>query len=822
MTQLINMVITKTGQIKPKYGLLKKLTTWATCTIAIHLVLFSFISDAQTIHPDILQKKWKALWIAVPGEPEHDYGVYKFRNVIDLAVKPDSFIVHVSADNRYKLFVNDSLVSHGPARGELFHYNFETIDLAPYLKAGKNIVAALVWNFGNHRAEAQISFRTAFILQGNSTQEEILNTSKKWKCIRDTSYAPLKPDLIHTFYVSGPGEQIDFNQAIAGWTSAAYVDTGWKNASEIFAGLPKGVFEWTNGWMLVPRPIPQMELTPQRLTSTRSANGIVVPKNFPSDKTSFTIPSNKKITLLLDQGFLTNAYPVLQFSNGRNSEINLRYTEALYKIENTSDWRAEKQKGNRNEIEGKRFVGVRDQLISNGSVNQSFTTLAWRTFRYVEIQIETKEDPLTINDFYGVFTGYPFKMEATFDAKNPELAKMMDVGWRTARLCAVETYMDCPYYEQLQYIGDTRIQALVSLFNSGDNLLVRHAINQLDYSRMAEGITLSRYPSIHAQEIPTFSLFWIGMLHDYWMYQPDSNFVKGKLPGSRQVLNFFQRYQQSDGSLKDAPYWEFTDWAEAKGWYRGTAPVGKNGYSAALDLQLCWAFQLVAAMEEALGMQEYARQYKDAAALLKQTILKKYWSPSKQLFADTPEQDLFSQHTNTLAILTGVITGGEASALMQKILTDRSLTQATIYFKYYVHQAVAKVGLGNRYLDLLRDWRDQLANGLTTWAEISDHNNSRSDCHAWGASPNVEFFRIVLGIDSDAPGFRKIKIKPHLGSLTQAMGKMPHPNGDIAVRYLQIKGKWKAEITLPNKTTGTFYWNEKSYPLIAGKNTLNL
>ena len=157
--------------------------------------------------------------------------------------------------------------------------------------------------------------------------------------------------------------------------------------------------------------------------------------------------------------------------------------------------------------------------------------------------------------------------------------------------------MDCPYYEQLQYIGDTRIQALVSLYNSGDDRLVRNAIELLDNSRMAEGITLSRYPTANAQEIPPFSLWWIGMVYDYWRYRPDTNFVKNKLAGTRQVLDFFSRFQLKDGSLVNTPYWNFTDWAEAKNWDRGVAPIGKNGNSAALDLQLLWAYQIAEQLE---------------------------------------------------------------------------------------------------------------------------------------------------------------------------------------------------------------------------------
>lgn len=786
------------------------------------LILHTGVLSAQNIHPDILQKKWNALWIHVPGEPENDYGVYKFRKNLELTEKPPSFIVHVSGDNRYKLYVNGQLVSHGPARGEIFHYNFETVDLAPYLQKGKNVIAANVWNFGKYRAEAQMSYRTAFILQGNSQKEQIINTNRSWLCLRDESYQPIVPSLIYTFYVSGPGEKIDFNKSVGDWTAATYDTAHWKSAAEIFVGLPKGVFDWTHGWMLVPRPIAQMELTPQRLSATRKATGIAVPKDFPKLKTTVTVPGNKKISMLLDQQFLTNAYPVLQFSRGKDATISLRYAEALYVVENTDDWRAEKQKGNRNEIENKRFVGVEDQLISNGKEGQSFTSLAWRTYRYIEITIETQNDPLTIDDFYGIFTGYPFQWDGQFDAKNPEINKILEVGLRTARLCAVETYMDCPYYEQLQYVGDTRIQALVTLFNSKDDKLVRNAINQLDQSRMAEGITLSRYPSANAQQIPTFSLFWIGMLHDYWMYRNDPDFIKDKLTSMRQVLNFFGKYQQADGSLKNMPYWEFTDWAQTSGWNKGVAPIGKNGNSAVLDLQLCWAYKIAAEMEEALGLKDFATAYRESASRLSTTIKTKYWSPNKGLFADTPDLDLYSQHTNTLAVLSGIVEDDSATLLMEKTLSDTSITQATIYFKYYVHQAAAITGLGNRYLDLLGDWLIQLSNGLTTWAEISDVNISRSDCHAWGASPNIELFRIILGINSGTPGFKKITIEPHLGKLQQAKGKIPHPEGDIIVDYYQVKKKWKAEISLPKNTTGTFKWKGKAYPLSPGNTTLEL
>jgi hypothetical protein len=312
------------------------------------------------------------------------------------------------------------------------------------------------------------------------------------------------------------------------------------------------------------------------------------------------------------------------------------------------------------------------------------------------------------------------------------------------------------------------------------------------------------------------------MLHDYWMYRPDSSFVKDKLPGVRAVLDFFSKYQQADGSLKDTPYWTYVDWVESKGWKSGMPPVGSKGGSANLDLQLMWAYKLSAEMETRMGMPTFAALYRSKAAQLKRTIQLKYWDPVRKLYADTEDKDLFSQHANTIAILAGMVNDAGAATLSKNILADSSLTQSTIYFKYYTHQALVKGGLGNDYMNWLGIWRENIKTGMTTWGEIPDLKNTRSDCHAWGASPNIEFFRTILGIDSYAPGVSKIKIEPHLGDLKNAYGEIPHPNGKIAARYNFYKGRWEINISLPQKTTGIFVWNGKTYVLKAGENLFRI
>ena len=225
-------------------------------------VFFSCIcASPQSINSNILTKLWNASWIQMPGTKPNNYGIYHFRKIFLLDEQPKQFIIHVSADNRYKLYVNDEMVCFGPAKGDLYHWNFETVDIANYLQKGKNIIAAVIWNFGEEKPVWQISYQTAFILQGNTKEEEIINTDTSWKCMQDEAYSALQPQLIYTYYAAGPGEKINMNFYPENWTSLNYDDNAWMNAHELFNGVPKNVFHWSTGWMLVPRSIPMRELT---------------------------------------------------------------------------------------------------------------------------------------------------------------------------------------------------------------------------------------------------------------------------------------------------------------------------------------------------------------------------------------------------------------------------------------------------------------------------------------------------------------------------------------------------------------------------------
>ena len=773
--------------------------------------------DLQTrINRDLLTKPWSARWITVPNSSPYDYGVYHFRRTLELTAPPSSFVVHVSGDNRYQLFVNGERVVWGPARGDLNHWRYETVDIARYLRVGKNVLAAVVWNFGQYAPEAQVTDRTAFLLQGDAEAERIVDTNEQWKCARNSAYEPLHytHGQMRGYFVAGPADKVDGVRYPWGWEQPDFDDSAWARAQTDgrWQGAPRDSRDAPNRWLLVPRNIPLEEERLERLASTRQSSGVNVPASFPQQPSAFTVSANTKARILLDQSHLTTAYPELIVSGGKGAVIEVGYAESLFESGGTGG-----AKGNRNEVEGKTFVGYYDVFIGDGGPHRMYRPLWWRTYRYVEIKIETKSEPLTIEDFRGIYVGYPFEFKAEFDAGSQRLNKILEVGWRTARLDAHETYMDCPYYEQLQYVGDTRIQALVSYYNSGDGRLARNAISQVNDSRTAEGATMSRAPTRQQQYIPPFSLWWIGMVHDYWMYQDDEPFVREMLPGVRSVLSFFARYQKPNGSLGRVPWWNYVDWAWRNS---GVPPMEADGSSAALDLQLLLAFDWAADIEESLGSKWQATDFREAANKLRAAIKQLYWDESRRFFADTPSKKEFSQQANSLAVLARVVEGDDARDLVNRMLADLSLTQCTYYFRHYLHSAVNQVGEGDRYLDLLDEWDKMLARGLTTWAETPEP--TRSDCHAWSSSPNFELFRTVLGIDSAAPGFKRVVIRPYPGKLARVSGSIPHPSGEIAVKLDRSSGKLEAEVSLPPNVTGEFIWNGERRALGPGTNKLSM
>ena len=774
-------------------------------------------SEAQPASTRLLGQAPSAAWIAHPDDPGDVFGVFHFRRVFTISEMPEQFIVHVSADNRYRLFINGRQVSSGPQRSDLMHWRYETVDLAPFLNTGRNILAALVWNWGPYRPVAQFSSRTAFLVQGDTETGAVANTGPEWVVYHNQGYTPIPISAadVGGYYASPPGESVDGDLFPWGWQEVEFADENWTAAVAAGAGTvqPRGSNPYgeAGGWQLVPRSIPPMDEHPVRFATVRRTEGFETDDAFLRGDGALVVPARTRAVMLLDQAHLTNAFAVLVTEGGAGSTVTLTYAEALKN--------ARGEKGNRNEIDGKTIMGVRDVFRPDGGSVRRYQTLWFRTYRYVQVEIETADEPLRILDLHGIFTAYPFQEEARFSSDLPWLADMWEMNWRGARLCAWETYFDTPYYEQLQYVGDTRIQALISLYMSGDDRLVRQAIEHYDISRIPEGITASRYPSDLGQYIPTFSLIWIAMVHDYWMHRDDPAFVRNLLPGVRNVLSWYESYIDDTGLLSPLPWWSFIDWARE--WRAGVPPGARDGHSTMVSLQYVYALQRAAELEEALGNPDDSAHYKTLADRLLTVIRTLAWDPGRGLFRDDPDTAVFSQQTNTMAVLVDAVPEDEQDALMGRVLDEASLTQSTYYFSYYVFEAVRKVGLADRYIDLLAPWQEMLAIGLTTTPENPEP--TRSDSHAWAAHPNYGLLATVLGVRPAKPGFRSVSITPELGPLRHVAGRVPHSFGNIDVRIFRAGSRGiQAEINLPPGLDGVFIWEGQEIQLVEGKQEFEL
>ncbi len=763
------------------------------------------------VNPRLLSRSWNSAWITCSDGPFRDYGVFHFRKTIELDNVPSTFIIHVSGDNRYRFYVNGFQASLGPARSDLNHWRFESVDIAPFLRQGKNVLAAEVWNFGVYSAVWQHSFRTAFLVQGDGTAEEIVNTGRGWLCLRNPAYTPIPVTraIVPFFCVVGPGEDVDGALYPWGWQDPSYDDSAWKPAMSIGRAQPLELFQWNDTpWMLQPRTIPPMEETPQRLEKIVRSENVAVSNAFLLGNAPFTVPARTHAVVLVDRGELTTAYPELVTRGGRDAEVKLTYAESLWH----RTW-----KGNRNETEGKRMYGYYDIFRPDGQ-ERMYRPLYFRTYRYLEVDIVTRAEPLTVMDLRGVFTAYPLVHDGEFRCSDPRLNTMWDIGWHTLRLCANETFFDCPYYEQLHYTGDDRVEAMVALTNSSDSRLVKDAILQFYYSQQPEGLNQDRYPSTTPQYIPTYSLDWIRLLHDLWMYRGEEAFIRPLLPAGRLILGWFEDRINEHGVLHNV------SWRDPA--YRGPMPANWNRPTARLTLEFVLALLDAAAMESALGSEERSSHYLALVTRLKRSAYDAFWSEEMGLLAETRAKDRFSQHVNVLGVLADVIPKEDQEAVIRRtfekaydlILEDQ--TQTSLYWRYYLHMAMAKAGMGDEYVAALQPWQDMMDIGLSTWAE--EIPPTRSDCHAWSSSPNINLLTIICGIKPMAPGFRKVIIEPHLNGLNWVKGTIPHPGGFIAVSLRKTGDHGlHAEVELPEGVTGWFIWHHQKTALKGGKQIIH-
>jgi alpha-L-rhamnosidase len=531
------------------------------------------------------------------------------------------------------------------------------------------------------------------------------------------------------------------------------------------------------------------------------------------------IPAHTRRRILIDLQDYYCAYPSLVVSSGAGSQIRCQWAEALFGPPSADTWF--RSKGNRDEIDGKFFIGFGDQFNLEGGTQRAYEPLWWNAGRYIELTIRTADEAMTIHHFGLRETRYPLEMESSFTASDPRLEAVLPILVRGMQMCSNETFFDCPYYEELEYAGDTRLESLVTFCMTRDSRLVRKALRMFDSSRLASGLTQSRYPSRVMQIIAPFALWWVMMVRDYAYWRDDIGFVRGLMPGVRATLAGFDRFIAADGLFYGPEGWNTFDWVPEWEADAGVPPDGHSGASGALNWQLVYTLLQGADLEDRLGEAALAQHFRSRALALARAAAQAFWDPARGLYADDLSHSHFSEHTQCMALLSeslypGLVDEQQKAGISAGLLADPGLSRTTIYFSHYLFETYRLLGAIDRLFERFSLWDQLLELGFKTPVEMPEP--SRSDCHAWGSHPLFHYFATLLGIRPADTGFHRVLIQPQLGPLRSAAGSLVHPAGGVIHTAFWREGeRLHCQISLPEEVTGELVYLQKKIVLSGGE-----
>lgn len=755
-------------------------------------------------------------WIFYPTANQTAFGVYHFRKSFDLEKVPEKLIIHVSADNRYNLFVNGHRVCYGPAKGDLQTYKYDVIDIAPFLKPRENLLAALVYNGGEDRPLAFITVQTAFMLRTENEEFSFLNTDNGWKTYKNPAYKVISYDEMlfnerwfYGFYACGGGDEVFAEKYPWGWETTGFDDNNWLAAESL-------QFDKQPPWNLVPRNIPFMASHLVYPAKIRKVTGADIPAGNWNGKSPITVPANTKAEILVDFEALTMGYPELTVNGGAGSRIQIKYAEALYEKVNL--------KAHRDSVNNLNMFGVWDIFHPDGK-KRTLRPLWKRCFRYVQFNVETKNEPLDISSYILEYSGYPYRDMATFESDNERLNKIFEMCQRTLQMCSGETYYDTPYYEQLSYGGDNRPIAAISIYNSTDDRLLREVLRLYPQSENKEtGLFRSAYPSRFDFDMGTWSMAWIQTLHDYYFMRGDSAFVAQFYDKIEGVLRFYERHlDERTGMIGTVKNQNFIDWSITQGSIPRPNEKQEMQQSALLTLYFAHTLDCTSKLYREIGQEDRASHWEQLSHGIKVAVYTSCWDSKKQLFRDYADRGIFSQHTNIMAILCDLVSPSKQADLLHRILNFKDFEEiASSYFSFFLFKAMEKTGNEHLFLDNLDFWYHFLDRGHTTCGETGFASHDRSDCHAWSAHPAYYMLSSVCGIKPENIGFDAVKIKPHLGELKEVKAGMPHPKGRIKVEYKKVNSALQTRIILPDEISGIFEWNGIIKILNGGENEFTI
>jgi alpha-L-rhamnosidase len=799
-------------------------------------------------HPQVWPATWNANWIwseaparisspvasaAVPPKELWNRFCY-LRRSFNLDAVPASAPARVTADSRFILYVNGVEVTRGPARSIPERLAYSEVDLARYLRPGKNALAALVRFYGAPmpcwrpaRASLQLGCGS-FAFEAPAIA---IASDASWKGYR----APYRQDVPTPPMLPVPPLEIfDGRKDAIGWTSAEFDDSGWQSAAVLSAGTLA-----SNRIRIPLEPYAAMEhddiaaLTTIPVVFTEKSRRVIAAND--SDDPLAAYQAMKESisgdSLITYETAETLATPWVEASGPRGSIIDIYTGEDL-----REDGIVEIQP---------RYYVTRYILRGDGlERSEGFEAVG---FRYATI---VARGGAQVHHASATERHYPRSNDASFSCDDDRLNAIWRVGARTLDLCSTDAFLDCPGREQGAWLGDSYVHALLTYVTNTDWRLVRRHLRICAHSRRGDGllgmVAVGDF-STSSTTIPDYSLHWVRALARYFEYSGDRELIRELAPTAIGVLAAFERYRARDGLIRGMPGWIFIDWAMTQ----------KSEVVSALDALYAAALDDFAMLcERALEDYRSASMFRSQANRTREAF-QLLWDQSRAMYVDAADSRgplrRVSQQTNAIAIVSGCAARDRWDGILRNILDETRLaitptisdgrtpyiTQrvnsadymkfdaetdivaAQPFFCSILHDAVARAGRRDLIADFCLKWWPQIQRGNTTFEEYwNGPVGEASRCHAWSATPTYDLTTHVLGVRPTEPGYRKAAIHPRFGSLTKLTGRIPTPHGMIEISLERDKG---GAIAIPAGVEADVYFEDadlRGGALPAGNHTI--
>ena len=710
--------------------------------------------------------------------------------------------IKITADSRYKLYVNGEYVGYGPARGFLESYPFDRVSIKKYLKKGTNVIGVVVWQWGHGTFQSIYGGAGGLLISGTVGDIDI-GTKKDngWlvrKCpghkqhmIRRTVQLAYQECLDARKTEEWLSPDVVIEEGKNGWLAPEKVG-GWrivgcapwlsleereipllKEEEKIFKEVVSSFYgESDKNWE------DEVNLTKLYI---REKNGIEDftklknPENLLKLDEEYCevlpFPDDKKITLVIDFGEEMVGFIGIDFE-GEGGEV-FDFTTAEI-IENNWVFVASPDWGCK--------VATSDRYIAKKGRNK-FETFSIHGFRYLALTMRNIKKGIKIYKIYGRAIEYPFTKETHFHTPDELVNKIWDMCVRTQKRCSLDSYVDCPWREQAQWWGDARVQAVNTYYLFGDMQLFRRGIKQGGQSQLPNGLTYGHFPTMAVGCIvPDFTLTWIHTHLDYYGYTGDISLMREQYEQIKKAIKFFVDYSEKNYLLGEMPeWWVFLDWA----------PLYKEGFNCTFNLMFLSALRVVSQISGILEKEKEAELYGEYADEIEKRIVEIFWDNENKVFLEgydlREKRNIFqiSQHSHSLAILLDIceqyhrdwVENILIPPMKLEPLEHPKIVEGSPFFYYYIIEAIKKVGgYEEEIIEFIkRRWGRMVEEGATTCYEMWNvDKGSTSLCHAWSAHPVVHLVEIMGGIKPAGPFWSEIKKYPHpykLGKVELKMGK---------------------------------------------------